>query len=111
MDIFTLWANDAYIISTPKNPHIAYREGLHVIVSPKRAAASAWEDPELAGSTFKLAAQACGIMKKLKLAPWFNIQVNGNWGLLPGGTPSFHVHVFGRNKTDSWGKPIILPEA
>ena len=111
MDIYTLWENDSFTISTPKNPHIAYSEGLHVIVSPKQPLPSAWEDPELAGETFKLAAQACKIMEELQLAPWFNIQVNGNWGLLPGGKTSFHVHIFGRNKTDSWGKPLVLPES
>lgn len=50
-------------------------------------------------------------MEKIQFAPWFNIQANGNWGLLPGNQPFFHVHIYGRNKTLSWGKPIVLPEA
>ena len=50
-------------------------------------------------------------MEDLDLAPWFNIQANGNWGLLPDTQPLFHVHVYGRNKTESWGKPITLPKA
>jgi diadenosine tetraphosphate (Ap4A) HIT family hydrolase len=45
------------------------------------------------------------------MAPWFNIQFNGNWGLLPGNTPFFHLHVYGRNKTANWAKPVVLPEA
>lgn len=43
------------------------------------------------------------------MTTWFNLQANGNWGLLPGASPFFHIYIYGRNKTDSWGKPIILP--
>jgi diadenosine tetraphosphate (Ap4A) HIT family hydrolase len=50
-------------------------------------------------------------MERLELAPWFNIQANGNWGLLPGGQTMFHVHILGRKKTNMWGKPVALPEA
>lgn len=106
-----LWENEEFVISTPKNPHFPYSEGQHVIVAPKRDVANAWEDIELSEAAFKLAAEVCKIMSGLKVAPWFNIQANGNWGLLPGFTPFFHVHIYGRNKTDSWGKPISLPEA
>lgn len=111
MNIFTLWENDQFTISTPKNPHFPYSEGLHVIVSPKREVPNAWEDIDLSAATFKLASKACKVMAETNMAPWFNIQANGNWGLLPGNTPFFHVHVYGRNKTESWGKPIALPEA
>jgi diadenosine tetraphosphate (Ap4A) HIT family hydrolase len=111
MNIFTLWENDAFTISTPKNPHISYSEGLHVIVAPKREVANAWQDVDLAETAFKLAVKICKIVEDLQLAPWFNIQANGNWGLLPGSEPFFHVHIYGRNKTDNWGKPIVLPEA
>ena len=109
MDIFTLWENNTFTISTPKNPHLSYNEGLHIAVAPKRGMESAWSDIALSTETFKLATQACKIMAELKLAPWFNIQANGNWGLLSGKT-SFHVHILGRNKTNSWGKPVVLPE-
>lgn len=110
MNTFTLWENDTFTISTPYNPHIPYSEGQHIIVSPKHEMPNAWDDIELAGSTFRLASQICKIMESLSLAPWFNIQANGNWGLLPDGTPFFHVHIYGRQKTKSWGKPIVLPE-
>jgi diadenosine tetraphosphate (Ap4A) HIT family hydrolase len=112
MDIFTLWENETFTISTPKNPHIPYDEGLHVIVAPNRQdIAAAWNDPEMGGASFELAAKACKIMEDLGMAPWFNLQANGNWGLLPGAEPHFHIHIYGRNKTDSWGKPVTLPEA
>lgn len=110
MNIFTLWENKTFTISTPKNPHFPYREGQHIIVSPKQEVPNAWDDIELAAATFRLASQVCKIMENLKLAPWFNIQANGNWGLLPGGAPFFHIHIYGRQKTESWGKPIVLPE-
>ena len=106
-----LWENDRFNICTPSNPHIPYSEGLHLVVAPKNAIANAWENPELAAETFRISAEACKIMEKLKLAPWFNIQANGNWGLLSGNTPFFHIHVYGRNKTEEWGKPLVFPEA
>lgn len=111
MNSFTLWEDGSYEVSTPKNPHFSYAEGLHLIVSPKKEVASAWADIELAASTFKLAAKVCKVAEELQLAPWFNLQANGNWGLLPGAVPFFHIHIYGRNKTKNWGKPIVLPEA
>jgi hypothetical protein len=109
-DSYQLWENDEFIICTPTNPHQPYSEGLHIFAAPKNLIGTAWNDPSVAAKTFELCANACAIMKKLNIAPWFNIQVNGNWGLLTGREPYFHVHVFGRNKTDRWGKTILLPE-
>jgi diadenosine tetraphosphate (Ap4A) HIT family hydrolase len=111
MKMYTLWENHLFTIGTPENPHQPYSEGLHVIVAPKLLVKNAWEDVELGEATFKIATQTCRVIEDLKLAPWQNIQANGNWGLLPGREPHFHVHIYGRNKTASWGKPIILPEA
>jgi diadenosine tetraphosphate (Ap4A) HIT family hydrolase len=111
MHSYTLWEDETFMVSTPVNPHIPYSEGLHVIVAPKHEYANAWEDTNITESTFKLSAEICRIMADLKLAPWFNIQANGNWGLLAGAKPFFHVHIYGRNKTQTWAKPIILPEA
>ena len=48
-------------------------------------------------------------MKELKLAPWFNLQANGNWGLLPGNKPWFHIHVYARRKGKTWAMPVQLP--
>jgi len=110
-DNFILWENDSYSVYTLSNPHIPYFEGPHIYLIPKRVIPNAWADAELAGQTFKLAAKVCAIMEGLKLSPWFNLQANGNWGLLPGKKPYFHIHIYGRNKTDTWAKPIVLPEA
>jgi diadenosine tetraphosphate (Ap4A) HIT family hydrolase len=106
-----LWENEKFSIITPLNPHLPYSEGLQLVVSPKEEIANAWQKPDLAAETFKLASTACAIMERLAMAPWFNIQANGNWGLLPGSTPFFHIHIYGRNKTTNWAKPIVLPEA
>lgn len=107
---YPLWENDTFIVKTPFNPHIPYSEGLHVIVAPKADVVAAWDDPEMSGEAFTLAAKVSKVVSDLNLAPWVNLQANGNWGLLPGATPFFHIHIYGRNKTDSWGKPITLPE-
>jgi diadenosine tetraphosphate (Ap4A) HIT family hydrolase len=109
---FLLWEDAEFVIKTPFNPHIPYHEGLHLVVAPQREdMTSAWQDPAFAAMAFKLAAQACRTMDDAGVAPWFNIQANGNWGLLPGSSPFFHIHIYGRNKTESWGKPLVLPEA
>lgn len=111
MNIFTLWENDTHTVGTPKNPHIPYSEGLHVVVVPKQNVANAWQDVNLGVETFRLASSACQIMEDVGMAPWFNLQANGNRRLLPGETPFFHIHAYGRNKTETWGKPLVLPEA
>lgn len=112
MNIFTLWENEDFAISTPKNPQIPYSEAPHIIVSPKQEVPSAWADPDLAGRAFTLSARACKIMEEVGIAPWFNLQANGNWGLLPGNTPFFHIHIYGRKRESaSWAKPLVLPEA
>jgi diadenosine tetraphosphate (Ap4A) HIT family hydrolase len=111
MNSIVLWENDDFVISTPKNPHIPYSEGLHIIVAPRADIQNAWADIELSTRAFKLSSQVCKILDELEMAPWFNIQANGNWGLLEGNTPFFHIHIYGRNKTSSWGKPLVLPEA
>jgi hypothetical protein len=82
-----------------------------VIVKTKQELANAWQDPAISGAAFELAAKVCTVMEHLQLAPWFNLQANGNWGLLEGASPFFHIYVYGRNKTERWGKPIILPES
>lgn len=108
---FLLWEDDVFIICTPFNPHLSYSEGPIVIVKTKRDLESAWQDPDLSAEAFGLAAKVCTVMEDLQLTPWFNLQANGNWGLLPGSTPYFHIYIYGRNKTESWGKPIVLPTA
>ena len=107
---FLLWENGEFVIKTPFNPHIPYSEGAHLIVTSKLELETAWANPEVSAKTFEIAAKACQVMKDLGIAPWFNIQSNGNWGLLSGGKTFFHIHIYGRNQTANWGRPITLPE-
>ncbi len=106
-----LWSNEKFEIFTPVNPHISPEEGLHVVVLPKVEIVSAWRSPDLCAETFRIAAEAARAMEELKLAPWFNLQANGNWGLLPGRAPRFHVHIYARRKGKTWGMPVQLPSA
>lgn len=108
---FLLWENDIFIVCTPFNPHLPYSEGPIVVVKPKADIRTSWQDPGLTGQAFELSARVCKVMESLSMTPWFNLQANGNWGLLPGATPFFHIYIYGRNKTNSWGRPIILPVA
>lgn len=108
---YLLWENHELIVKTPFNPHVSYTEGPHLIVATKEDVQTAWDDIELSAKVFELSAKVCKLMDEIEFAPWFNIQANGNWGLLPGAVPFFHVHIYGRNITSEWGKPITLPEA
>ena len=108
---WTLWSNGEFEVFTPFNPHTSSKEGLHVIVVPKIIVDSALVDENLSVETFRVAVKVAKAMEELKLAPWFNIQANGNWGLLPGSTPWFHVHVYGRRKGKTWGMPVQIPLA
>jgi len=107
---YLLWEDDTTIVCTPFNPHLSYHEGIHIIVKPKAEVGTAWQDAELTGRLFSLASKVCKVAEALELSPWFNLQANGNWGLLRGAEPFFHIHIYGRNKTENWGKPVVLPE-
>ncbi|MDP4001061.1 MAG: hypothetical protein Q8P83_02370 [bacterium] len=110
-DSFILWEDTDFKVITPSNPHTPKKEGAHLVVIPKKETASAWEDLQISGKTFILAGKVCRTLKRLRLGDWFNIQANGNWGLLPGKKPSFHVHIYTRIKgSDTWGKPVQLPD-
>lgn len=108
---YLLWEDNTFIVCTPFNPHLPYSEGPILVIKTKQDITNAWQNPQLTGRAFELAATISKIMQDLQFASWFNIQTNGNWGLLPGAHPFFHVYIYGRNQTDRWAKPIILPEA
>jgi len=106
-----LWQNPDFIVFTPKNPHLSLAQGRHLVAMPKKSMTAAWDNPVLAGKCFALAAQVAKIWINLNLVQWANLQFNGNWGLLTGRTPFFHVHIYGRKKTSStWGQPVVLPK-
>ena len=107
---FLLWENEEFVIKTPFNPHTPYAQGMHLIVTTQADYETAWQDPAVSGRVFELASRASKIIQEVGLAPWFNLQSNGNWGLLPGANKFFHIHIYARNKTEGWGKPITLPE-
>lgn len=104
-----LWSNKEFEVFTPTNPHVPLKEGLHIVLLPRVSIASGWVNPELCAKTFKVAAKVCQIMEKLRLAPWFNLQANGNWHFLTGQPPRFHVHIYARRKGKTWGMPVQLP--
>ena len=108
---YLLWEDDAFFVCTPFNPHLPYSEGPIVVIKPKADIANSWQEPNITGTAFKLSAKVCQVMEKLNMTQWFNLQANGNWGLLPDASPHFHIYIYGRNKTESWAKPIILPVA
>jgi len=109
---WTLWEDERFVVATTANPHLPPEEGCHVLVWPKDPPPHAWTDPVLTGAVFELAARVCQVMERLGLADWFNLQANGNWGLLPGGTPHLHVHIYGRRRGGvTWAQPVELPKA
>ncbi len=110
---FELWSDGEFSITTSSNPHIPKEEGIHLRIFAKKELTKGWDDPELCGKAFVLAAKVADIIvEKLKIVEWANLQYNGNWGLLPGYTPLFHIHVYGRKKTGkTWAQPVQLPKA
>ena len=57
---FLLWEDDEFMVKTPFNPHQAYSEGLHIVVVTKRDLEAVWQDPQISGRAFELAAKVCG---------------------------------------------------
>ena len=40
-----------------------------------------------------------------------NVQANGNWALLPGGSPHLHVHIYARRRSGKTrAQPVDLPK-
>lgn len=106
-----LWKTRKFIVVTRKNPHLPKEEGCHLVIYSVRELKNAWESPKVCGEAFELAAKAAKILVDEKIVDWANLQYNGNWGLLKGATPVFHVHIYGRKKSGkTWGQPADLPK-
>src|SRR4051795_9589791 len=107
---WTLWEDARFVVWTTSNPHLPPEEGCHLLVAPKDPPPHAWADPSVTADTFALAARVCQVLERLGLVDWVNLQANGNWGLLPGGAPHLHVHIYGRRKGGkTWAHPVVLP--
>ncbi len=110
--IWTLWEDARFVVTTSSNPHLPPEEGCHLLVRPKNPPPHAWADPAVTAATFELAARVSGVLDRLGLVDWINLQANGNWGLLPGSSPHLHVHIYGRRRGGStWAQPVDLPKA
>lgn len=108
---FVLWKNDKFIVTTPLNPHLPKDEGCHLVIRPVKPFEKAWDYPKFTGETFELASKIVKILIDEGIVDWANLQCNGNWGLLKGVTPWFHVHIYGRKKSGkTWGQPVELPK-
>ena len=106
-----LWKNDIFLVTAPDNPHLPREEGCHLIIHPNKPLERAWDNPRLVGEAFELASKVAGILVAEKIVDWINLQCNGNWGLLKGATPWFHIHVYGRKSSGkTWGQPVELPK-
>lgn len=106
------WQDERFVVSTSDNPHLPPEEGCHLLVQTNEPPPHAWADPALTGEAFALTARVCRVLERLGLVDWVNLQANGNWGLLPGGSPHFHIHVYGRRKIgQTWAQPVQLPKA
>jgi diadenosine tetraphosphate (Ap4A) HIT family hydrolase len=111
-DQWTLWEDARFKVWTTSNPHLPPEEGCHLLVAPKDPPAHAWADPAVTAATFGLTARVCQVLERLGLIDWANLQANGNWGLLPGGKPHLHVHIYGRRKGGTtWAQPVDLPKS
>ena len=109
---WTPWQDARFAVTTTANPHLPPEERCHLLVLPKDPPPHAWADPAVTAAAFELAARVSQVLVRLGLADWVNLQANGNWGLLPGAEPHFHVHLYGRRCGGStWAQPVDLPKA
>ena len=109
-EVWTLWEDARFGVTTSSNPHLPPEEGCHLVVWPKDPPPHAWADPAVTAAIFELSARVSQVLDQLGLVDWVNLQANGNWALLNGTAPHLHVHIYGRRKGGkTWAHPVVLP--
>lgn len=114
----TIWETDDFEIRLPKRPHIDRNDGGHLVVYPKRNVSfrselSVRETQSLAVLLQALEeAYILGMRNRGLEIIWLNIQDNGNWAFLNNEERHFHIHLYGRCRTETNqtpGQALYLP--
>jgi diadenosine tetraphosphate (Ap4A) HIT family hydrolase len=108
-----LATNTTAALILPNLPHIAVRDGGHLIVTTFRHVASrtAFTREEVL-DVQDLCALGASAIRAMDWATWINFQENGNWTADAGVGPHSHLHLYGRNPTSilhPYGEPLRLP--
>ena len=113
-----VWINKHFEIRLPNRPHVDREDGGHLVVYPKRDVSFRSELPVQETQALAVLLQALeeayiSAMRARGLdMVWLNIQDNGNWSLLFDRPRHFHVHLYGRCRTEhgqTSGQALVFP--
>lgn len=102
-----------------RRPHVDRDDGGHLVVYPKRDVSFRSELPVQEAQALAVLLQALeeayiSAMRARGLdMVWLNIQDNGNWSLLADKPRHFHVHLYGRCRTEHGqtpGQALVFPD-
>lgn len=116
-----LYQTKTFSVVTPlTKPHIPREEGGHLMICatekyfPDRTAFSPEEAVELMRLSMLTAEAFPAAMAERGVAiDRINFQENGNWALLSGRPPVFHLHLYARqigSRSQIWGEALFFPD-
>ena len=112
-DAYLLCETDEARVLLPPRPHIAPRDGGHLVATPKLHVRSRRElSAEALLAVELLTMVAADALEAVFGSEWFNYQENGNWGLDRPDRQHMHVHVYGRTSgavDQPYGEALRFP--
>lgn len=114
-----VWSDKHFEIRLPMRPHVDRDDGGHLVVYPKRDVGFRSELPVEEAQALAVLLQALENAYILAMRSrgldmvWLNIQDNGNWSLLADKPRHFHVHLYGRCRTEvgqTPGQALVFPD-
>lgn len=114
-----VWSDEHFEIRLPNRPHVDRDDGGHLVVYPRRDVGFRSELPVQEAQALAVLLQALeeayiSAMRDRGLdMVWLNIQDNGNRSLLSDKPRHFHVHLYGRCRTERGqtpGQALAFPD-
>lgn len=114
-----IWSDENFEIRLPNRPHVDRDDGGHLVVYPKRDVSFRRELPVQEAQALAVLLQALEEAYLFAMRArgldmvWLNIQDNGNWSLLTDKPRHFHVHLYGRCRTEHGqtpGQALVFPD-
>ncbi|MCI8676546.1 MAG: hypothetical protein HFJ63_07580 [Atopobiaceae bacterium] len=114
-----IWSDENFEIRLPNRPHVDRDDGGHLVVYPKRDVSFRSELPVQEAQALAVLLQALEEAYLFAMRArgldmvWLNIQDNGNWSLLTDKPRHFHVHLYGRCRTEHGqtpGQALVFPD-
>ena len=114
-----IWSDENFEIRLPNRPHVDRDDGGHLVLYPKRDVSFRSELPVQEAQALAVLLQALEEAYLFAMRArgldmvWLNIQDNGNWSLLTDKPRHFHVHLYGRCRTEHGqtpGQALVFPD-